>query len=249
MPLRAQLETVLREQLAGGQFSQRFPPDARLAEQHDVSLHTVREALRPLVAEGLILRQRGRPTVVVGPGADTDRAPTNSAAGIDPLLGETDIELVGVEMLRHPDVAARLQLESKRKLVMVEQLHRRSGVVFAVERRYLSRSVGKRLLAIDKADAVLLVELADLASELSNGGGREEGWERVGPVLPSSADRTRLGLKKSVPAFEAAQLRSIDGVPWQWRWLVVRADELRFEAVWSGAQDRVHQPLSGPLTA
>ena len=56
----------LREQIATGQLrvGQSLPPEAVLAERFGVSLITVRQALRELQDEGLILKRSAKPAVV-----------------------------------------------------------------------------------------------------------------------------------------------------------------------------------------
>ena len=56
----------MREQIASGQLrvGQSLPPEAVLAERFGVSLITVRQALRELQDEGLILKRSAKPAVV-----------------------------------------------------------------------------------------------------------------------------------------------------------------------------------------
>ena len=66
LPLWYQLSQMLRSEILGGQLAagDRVPPEVELARRHGVSVVTVRQALRALDEEGLILRQRGRGTFV-----------------------------------------------------------------------------------------------------------------------------------------------------------------------------------------
>ncbi len=58
-------ETLAREISAGQPpIGARFPTDLELCERFGVSRHTVREALRDLQSQGLLVRQRGSGTVV-----------------------------------------------------------------------------------------------------------------------------------------------------------------------------------------
>jgi DNA-binding FadR family transcriptional regulator len=58
---RQQVEHQLREAIRASEFKrgERLPTEAELAENFGVSRSTVREALRSLVAEGLIAKSRG----------------------------------------------------------------------------------------------------------------------------------------------------------------------------------------------
>ena len=65
-PLYLQLYQQLRGGILSGQYAvdSSFPTEAQLCELHGVSRHTVREATRKLVEEGLIVKQPGAGTVV-----------------------------------------------------------------------------------------------------------------------------------------------------------------------------------------
>jgi GntR family transcriptional regulator len=65
-PRYSQLASILREQIQSGGFKpgDLLPTENAITKQFEVSLTTVREALRVLVAEGLISRQSGRGTFV-----------------------------------------------------------------------------------------------------------------------------------------------------------------------------------------
>ena len=66
LPLWYQLAEMLRTDIGAGQLpaGARVPPEVELARRHEVSVVTVRQALRSLQEEGLISRQRGRGTFV-----------------------------------------------------------------------------------------------------------------------------------------------------------------------------------------
>jgi DNA-binding FadR family transcriptional regulator len=56
-----QLKSILKESILDGQFKagDKFPPEAEIAQQYNVSKVTAREALREMEAEGLIVKKRG----------------------------------------------------------------------------------------------------------------------------------------------------------------------------------------------
>ncbi len=55
LPLWAQLFDDLRRRVAAGEFTEEFPAEHRLTGEYEVSRHTVREALRKLRADGLVI--------------------------------------------------------------------------------------------------------------------------------------------------------------------------------------------------
>lgn len=66
-----ELRQTLAAEIAAGvpPVGARFPTDLELCERFGVSRHTVREALRDLQDQGLLVRQRGSGTVVADPAA------------------------------------------------------------------------------------------------------------------------------------------------------------------------------------
>ncbi|MDH7637742.1 GntR family transcriptional regulator [Sphingomonas oryzagri] len=79
LPIWYQLAAMLRSDIMSGRLAAgtRIEPEVRLAEQHRISVVPVRQALRALGEEGLIVRQRGRGTFV----SDT----VHAAEGSTPL--------------------------------------------------------------------------------------------------------------------------------------------------------------------
>ena len=70
LPLHQQLESALRSLIRSGQVSlgSAIPGELELAEQLQLSRHTIRHALGVLTSEGLLRRERGRGTTVVSDG-------------------------------------------------------------------------------------------------------------------------------------------------------------------------------------
>lgn len=66
LPLWAQVSDDLRRRAATGEFAEGFPSEQTLVAQYGVSRHTVREALRGLRADGVVVAARGRASRLVG---------------------------------------------------------------------------------------------------------------------------------------------------------------------------------------
>lgn len=68
-PLYKRLLHLLRQDLVDGRYppGSRLPSEEELRRQHSMSRHTVREALRRLREDGLVVPRKGAGTVVVGP--------------------------------------------------------------------------------------------------------------------------------------------------------------------------------------
>ena len=60
-PLWRQVRDDLERRLAAGAFTDVFPGELELVEHYEVSRHTVRQAVRGLREDGLVVSGRGRP--------------------------------------------------------------------------------------------------------------------------------------------------------------------------------------------
>lgn len=229
LPLWAQLETDLRRRLELGEFDDRFPTDAELTEQYEVSRHTVREAIRRLNATGLLRRERGRGTVV-------DRSEFVQPLGglyslfqsIESAGVEQNSEVLQLGLTTDSAAAAQLKVEPDTQLVLLERLRLAAGAPLAVDRAWLPHDLAAPLLDVDFSHTALYVEL-----ERACGFRPSSGWERLTPILPSAADRRSLGLSKTSPAFFLERLGMHDGEPIEWRTTTIRGDRYCFVADWS----------------
>ncbi|MBC9006868.1 GntR family transcriptional regulator, partial [Micromonospora aurantiaca (nom. illeg.)] len=66
LPLWAQVHADLRRRVETGEFATAFPGELVLIEQYAVSRHTVREALRRLRDDGVVVAERGRQPRLAG---------------------------------------------------------------------------------------------------------------------------------------------------------------------------------------
>jgi GntR family transcriptional regulator len=229
MPLWAQLEAELRRRLDAGEFDEGFPTDAQLVSRYEVSRHTVREAIRQLNKTGVLRRERGRGTVV------------NRAEFLQPLGGLyslfRSIESAGVSQtstvlemgaVTNAEAASHLGLDEEAELFHLERIRFAGDAPLAVDRAWLPLTLAAPLLDVDFSHTALYDELDRACGIRPN-----RGWERLMPVLPSFADRDRLGLKRNDAAFFLERLGQHDGDTIEWRTTTIRGDRYRFVADWS----------------
>ncbi len=242
LPLWAQLERELRRRLEAGEFDDgAFPTDLELTAAYEVSRHTVREAVRHLNETGVLRRERGRGTVV-------NRAEFEQSLGTLYSLFQS-VESAGVEQtsevlelatVTDPEAAAHLELDEDAPLVLLARLRLAGGVPLAIDRAWLPAPIAEPLLDVDWTHTALYHELAEIGAPVPN-----QGWERLTPIVPSAADRAKLGLRKNDAAFFLERLGCRDGRPIEWRTTVIRGDRYRFVTDWStGSRPRL-RPTAG----
>lgn len=240
MPLWAQLEGDLRARLEAGDFAESFPTDLELTETYGVSRHTVREAVRHLNKTGVLRRERGRGTVV-------NRAEFEQSLGtlyslfqsVESAGVEQTSEMLRCEVVTDTVAASHLGLDEDIDLVLLERLRLAGGVPLAVDRAWMAYEIAAPLLDVDWAHTALYAELATAGAPVPN-----QGWERLTPIVPTAADRGRLGLRKTDAAFFLERLGCRDDVPIEWRTTIIRGDRYRFVTDWSAGGRSMLRPTA-----
>ncbi len=241
MPLWAQLEAELRRRLEAGEFDERFPTDLELTESYGVSRHTVREAVRHLNKTGVLKRERGRGTVV-------NRSEFEQSLGtlyslfqsVESTGVEQTSEVLALEVVQDPMAASQLGLGESTDLVLLERLRLAAGAPLAIDRIWIPADIGRPLLDVDWGHTALYAEMAKAGAPVPN-----QGWERLTQIIPTAADRSRLGLRKADAAFFLERLGCRDDTPIEWRTTTIRGDRYRFVTDWSaGAKSELRPSAS-----
>ncbi|WP_308014065.1 GntR family transcriptional regulator [Streptantibioticus parmotrematis] len=236
LPLWAQVRDDLRGRLTDGEFGADgapFPGELALVEQYGVSRHTVREALRSLRAEGLVVAERGRPPRLAVP-AEIEQplgALYSLFASVE-AAGRTQRSVVRVLDVRADGVfAARLGLEESAPLLHLERLRLADDEPLAVDRVWLPAGLAAPLLHADFTHTSLYDELA-LRTGVRLTGGREV----LRAVVPTAAERRLLGIDADVAAFAVDRLGLAGDRPVEWRHTLVRGDRFTARAEFSARE-------------
>ncbi len=229
LPLWAQLVDDLRRRLLDGAFEDHFPTDEELTREYEVSRQTVRESVRHLTAEGLVVRQRGRGTSVAPPVLEQplhslySLASTVRAGGI-----EERSEVLAAERRRaEADVAAQLGVGADDEVVFVERLRFAGADPIAWDRSWLPADRTEALLDADLSSGGLYDVLATHCSLRITGG-----WERIRPVVPEPSERRLLRLPPTMAAFSIERLALVGDTPIEWRNSLIRGDRYVLFAQW-----------------
>jgi GntR family transcriptional regulator len=232
-PLWAQLLTDLRRRLEHDEFPHAFPGELALVAEYGVSRHTVREAVRRLREEGLVIAGRGRTSRRAEP------------AEVEQPLGESFSLFSAVEatgrvqrsVVRTLDVradgvvAARLGLEESTPLVHLERLRLADAEPLAVDRVWLPEQLAAPLLDVDFSRTALYTVYASRCGVHVTGGS-----ERVRAVVPGPAERDLLAVPPDVAAFAIDRLGCAGERPVEWRQTLVRADRFGVTARFSARE-------------
>ncbi|MEU3269942.1 GntR family transcriptional regulator [Saccharomonospora sp. NPDC006951] len=224
-PLWRQLLDDLVRRLDSGEFGDQFPGELALVAEYEISRSTVRQALRQLRADGIVVAARGRqPRVAPAPeiqqplGALYSLFASVEAAGLSQhsVVHALDVRADGV-------VAERLGLDGSTPLVYLERLRLAGGEPLALDRVWLPASLAAPLLDVDFTHTGLYTELAARADLRL-----DTGHEEVHAVIPTESEQAHLGA--TTAAFSINRLGRAQGKPVEWRHTLVRGDRFALTA-------------------
>lgn len=228
LPLWAQLLQRLRARIDAGEFSERFPTDQELVDQYGVSRHTVREAVRRIQAEGLLVRRRGRGSELTS----SFEQPVGAIYSLYRSIESTGTEQTSVVLVQdvrtEQDVAERLDLPDDTEFFYLERLRLAGDSVLAQDRIWLPLEIAKPLVDADFRRTAVYDELRDRV-----GIRPESGRESIRAVIPTDAEREALGLEPHESAFLIRRHTFHDGQPLEWRITLARADRYEFVVNWT----------------
>lgn len=231
-PLWCQLRDDLLRRLGTGEFAERFPGEMELVEEYAVSRHTVREALRRLRDDGVIVSSRGRSSVA-RPGAVSQQLGVMYSLFHE--LESRGIEqrstVLAADRRTDPDVAARLGLPPGTELVYLERVRLADDEPIAWDRAWLDPELGTPLLGADLGHTGLYDEWQRSAGVRLTGG-----RERIGAVVPSPAERRLLALPRGEAAMRVERTGCLGERPVEFRVTLVRGSRFSFSAEWESGR-------------
>jgi GntR family transcriptional regulator len=231
-PLWSQLEAELRRRMELGHFVDRFPTDRELMEIYGVSRHTARHAVGQLGADGIVRRARG-----VGTSVDrrTFERSLGSLYSLFQVVEESGLpqhsEVRRLELVTDEMAAARLDLPDDTEFVLIDRVRFAGDEPLALDRVWLPAEIARPLLDADFTRTSLYQEL-----EHANGQRPNEGWERIRPAIPTSAERGSLRLGDDEAVFAVERLGTCHGEPVEWRVTTIRGSRFSFVADWTAGQ-------------
>jgi GntR family transcriptional regulator len=228
LPLWAQLQRDLSRRLQAGEIRESFPGELDLAQEYDVSRHTVREALRRLREAGVLDSARGRPTQV--------RAAIEQPLGsLYSLFREVEARgmvqtsrVLGQEITTDVAAAHALGLPEETRLFRLERLRLVDGSPLAHDCVWLPATIAAPLAKADFTRSALYDELAARCGIRVTGG-----RERISAVVPGPDDRARLELPRATACLAVERTGNAGSDVVEWRVTLVRGDRWSVVADWT----------------
>jgi GntR family transcriptional regulator len=226
LPLWAQVLEDIRRRSETGEFAVEFPPEMDLVAQYAVSRNTVREAMRRLRSDGMVIASRGRrprlaeETEIIQPlGALYSLFASVEASGL-----EQRSIVRALEVRSDAEVARRLGRPPAERLVFLERLRLAGGEPLALDRVWVPEDLGAPLLEVDFGHTGFYDEFLERAGVALTGG-----REQIRAVVPGAADQALLQLAEDGAALVIDRLGCAKGEPVEWRHTLVRGD--RFSVI------------------
>jgi len=165
VPLYHQIQQLIRHRVAKSQYEPgaQIPSEHELCRELKVSRITVREALRELVREGLLLKVQGKGTFV-SPDAATPLPPIKYTGALEDIYERVlKLDVVDVEISRVASPGTLRQLlglaDDEKELTCIKRLRHINGEPFSFTVNYLPVSIGDRIRKEDLFSAPLMAIL------------------------------------------------------------------------------------------
>lgn len=199
LPLYAQIKAELRQLIENGDLEPgtRLPSEKDLASEFDVSTITVKRAVLDLVREGLITRQRGKGTFVVGPKLERNLVDLTSFTdemlhrGLTPGNKLLNISIIPAK----GRVASTLQIELAEEVIFIERVRLIEGDPLMIERTYLPHHLYPGLIEKFQTQSSLYKLMTQ-----EYGIGIVEARQTLEPVLVDRVESSVLNVMPGSPA-------------------------------------------------
>lgn len=167
VPLYFQIESDLREKIVSGEYQpgDLIPSERELVENYKVSRLTVREAIKRLVAQGIVKKIQGKGTYVTEYSPDYLVGPLNIISEVF-LLSKYTIEtkvLSSKKMKPDKEICEKLQLEEceNNDIFYLERVRYANGTPYAYVKCYLPYSYVENIETFDFTQATLYRTMED----------------------------------------------------------------------------------------
>lgn len=228
--LWARVERDIRARIEAEEFPDTFPGEHALAAEYGISRHTVREALRQLRREGLVVAQRGRLPRVAADGVI--HQPLGALYSLFRSIessGRTQRSVVrALEVRTDPDIADKLSLPPETSLTYLQRVRLADAEPLALDEVWLPADRTAPLLDVDFSHTALYDELRDRCGVTVSGG-----VEDIRATLTTDEQADHLGLAPPAAVLLIERTGCAQGAPFEHRRTLVRSDRFSLTAEFS----------------
>ncbi|MGQ9622581.1 MAG: GntR family transcriptional regulator [Candidatus Caldatribacteriaceae bacterium] len=236
IPLYFKIYKTLKEEIESGVYKvgDLLPSEDELEKRFGTSRTTVRSAVGELEREGLVLRKRGKGTIVQEPKTAQN---LNFISSFTETLREKGIQvdtgIVTIELIpAPPKVITALSLEKGEKVYLVQRTRLANGIPIAFMSNYLLARVVPGLE--HKKEALRELGLYQLLEE-EYGLVLHRAVETIEAYLSGPLEADILQVPEKIPLFHTVRITYLeDGTPFEMVISVIRADRYEYKVYLEG---------------
>lgn len=170
----------LREKILSGELTQgtRISSEAQLSEEYGVSRITSQRALNELAKAGLVIREKGRGTLVrenilskpaAKSAVDSGPSVTDEFIGQSRIIGQSEIGLLTfAKQAASPQVLERLSLEPASDVYHIERTRSTDGSPFCYVHAYVPVSIGRTFSPAALESKMLIDLISETGHQIGN---------------------------------------------------------------------------------
>lgn len=237
--LWVQVRDDLALRIAAGEFTSAgaaFPGEMSLSAAYGVSRQTVRQALRSLRDDGVLIGERGRPPTVADPASlhqPLGALYSLHAAAVAQGLTQRSV-VRALEITYDPSIADLLHLPATAALLHLERIRLIDDEPLAHDHAWLPAALTRALLAANFEDTALYSELAGKCGIRLTGGS-----EQIHSVILDPAESQLLDVEPGSAGFFIERVGRINDSPTEIRRTLVRGDRFTVSAEYGRAGFRL----------
>lgn len=233
IPLYRQIVNILREEIVTGSVDANEPmTEAKLEARFGVSLAPIKQALKELTVEGVIVRKKGKGTYPA-PRSSVDRPADLKSGDLYQYLAQRGLnptsEVANIERVAPPSaIASRLGLVAGEQALHFNRVIKVGTHPFAINDIYIAAPASFSPTATELRDGGSALALLRERSGIVLSSSEHEAWACAATAEQGNA----LGLEEGSPVLVIDTVfYATDGTAVGWRSAVHRPEEFKFHFV------------------
>jgi len=231
IPAYFQLKEIIREKIESGELKtgEKIPSENKLSELYQISRMTARQAIRELVEEGLLYREKGKGTFVASPKFKRDLLGLNSLTeemkqrGYKVITKVLDMKVIPASK----EIAHKLEIVPEEKVVKIDRLRLANHQPFFLETSFLPFELCPGLVKDDLAKNSLYFLLEEKYGLIL-----DNAIISIEAVSANVYHSSMLKIKKGAPLLLLEQTTYLNtGRPIQFLEAVCRSDKYKYYAI------------------
>ncbi|MER2057922.1 MAG: GntR family transcriptional regulator [Niallia sp.] len=225
IPIYYQLEMEIKEIIKNLQPGDPISSEREFSEKYGISRMTVRQAINNLVAEGVLVRQRGKGTFVATPKVEQELSGLTSfsedmrSRGLTPQTKILDFKTIPCPR----GIASKLQIEEGDTVYEFSRLRIADDIPMALETSYLPTTLIKDLQEETLHGSIYEYVEQTLYLKISHA------TQTIESTLSQKNESTPLGIKEGAPVLLMERYSYLEnGTPFEYVKSIYRGDRYKF---------------------